>query len=166
MQTNRIFFPVLGAVSGLWAIALLQQSRHAMILAGFLTMVGLRGIGRTDLAHVETILLPLVLAICYIVTVLLRDGCPRMFCLVPGFACFLAVQTPIDLQRSFTYYQEAFRSTDVFGPPTNPSIAQLPADATVWDIDSALDQFLSKRHNPTRHSLAYCIGWPKSKRER
>lgn len=145
-----------------------QQKVTAAFLLMFLILATHRGLGRTDSSHLRSLYAPLLVAssvtACWLSRVLCRSGVIERSWLAPATALWMSaallyLPEPVPLRESFGYLRAASVAPKYWPDP--PEILRRSSESDfVWDIEDGLVNFLAKRHNPTRHALSYCIGWP------
>lgn len=146
------------------------QRQVAAVLAVASLVIAQRAMGRSDSGHLAALNYPtLVLAAVGLWQMSKMVFAPRFpYCRVIEEAwlslvlCVAIASIPLHGPiASFRQWRQSAGNPVIHWPKPDPDIARhLNADDTVWEMQDALMPHTYRRHNPTRHVLAYCMGWP------
>lgn len=153
-----------------WKRLLPRERQIAAVLAFTSLVIAQRAIGRSDSGHLAAVAYPTLILTSIALRRVTEGTVGRRFPIGgwSEYAFLLLVlvvaitSTPLEGPiTSLRQWREAAKNCEISWPQPDPAIAQhLDADDAVWEIQDALMPYTYRRHNATRHDLAYCIGWP------
>lgn len=142
-----------------------------------------RGFGRSDIAHLRAMTYPAALILALGLYEILQRSTANSAsagklqfrgATIAGFevaafvvATILVCEThrgEITPARLFDEIQQIVNRANAWPTPTPAIATRCTANDTLWEMENGLQNFLNRRHNPTRHALAYCIGTPNEQR--
>lgn len=159
----------LASLVCMWREMSLTRRRHLIMLIVSMSVFAQRALARSDFQHLKTLWYPIVvfsLIGLFWLMQFAREHRWRWNSIEPMAAMMLLVAS-FHLYRGPTFpprtwFQDSQMKRLLHWPePSEFIAARLGPNDSLWEIQDGLWPFTYHRRNPTRHSLAYCMGWPK-----
>jgi len=152
-----------------WREMSLVRRRHMVILMFSTMLFAHRAMSRSDFEHLRTLWYPLAVFVMVSIYWLMEfaRGQQRQLSVLRPFFGLTVLVMAVHVYNGpafppLTWLGDSNPEHQLHWPPANADIAsRLDSNDAVWEIQYGMWPFIYHRINPTRHSLAYCMGWPK-----